>query len=592
MLEKIRSEMKKEGIDWLVVYSEDPHLSEYTGKCDRIRSYITGFTGSAGILVLSADKALLWTDSRYFIQAGQQLSGTGIELMKYGLAGVQDYESYLAGHVLCGQTLAFDHMTLSYDEYKKIARNLDERVSIKDAAPFIRKVLPDLPEREFNEIYKMSDEAAGVLRREKIKKLRSAIEKSIRGISDYTYIISDLTSIMWLLNLRGADIKFVPVAYAYVLMMAEQMTLYVCKDMLSEELNEDLTADGISIKDYDCFYDDLDKINTRSVIADSFTNNARILSGFAVRGVYTDVSDTKLIPKCYKNDAEINGMKNAHIKDAVTMIRFIKRIKEMAARVELTDEYVTGAMLDDMRTSSGACELSFKTICAYADNSAVVHYTADEKSAKKIEPEGFLLVDSGGQYRDEGTTDITRTISLGPVSDEEKKIYTAVLKGNLDLMASVFPQGYKGSLLDAIAEKPLWDIGCFCGHGIGHGVGHFLSVHESEARISRREGIREADFLPGIIVSDEPGIYLQGKFGVRLENLLLVIKSDEIEGNKMCTFTPLTLVPFDKESIDVKSLSKKELDTLHDYYLLIWDTVSPHLTEDEQIWLKEIIDIK
>ncbi|MBO4889649.1 MAG: M24 family metallopeptidase, partial [Lachnospiraceae bacterium] len=235
---------------------------------------------------------------------------------------------------------------------------------------------------------------------------------------------------------------------------------------------------------------------------------------------------------------------------------------------------------------------SFKTICAYAEDSAVVHYIAKKDSAKEIRPEGFLLVDSGGHYRFEGTTDITRTISLGVPTDEERKVYTTVLKGNLRLMDTVFPEGFKGCLLDGIAEEALWEEGYFCGHGIGHGVGCYLSVHESEARISRSEGSREVAFRPGVIVSDEPGVYIEGRFGVRLENLLLVEKAGQIDGHRMCRFSPLTLVPFDRESIDLKLLSDKEKDILYGYNQNILDNIGPMLDDGTLAWLKENIDIK
>ena len=591
MLDGLRQSMSANDCDHLIVFSEDPHLSEYTGKCDRIRAEVTGFTGSAGILALSTDDAHLWTDSRYHVQAQQQLGGSGITLMKSGLPNVPSVEDYLKDHIWEGQRVAFDHMTLSYDRYKKIRTALAHSVETVDAHELLRNAMPDLPQREFRSIDAMPEKASGKSITEKLIFVRDKIEKKYANGLSYTYIVSDLTSIMWLFNLRGSDIDFVPVAYSYAVITAHRAILYVARKMLTEDASRILEDADVSVMEYSRFYKDLEDIATDIVLADSFNNNARIIKAFDDSGIYKDCSDTVLIPKAVKNASEIEGMKNAHLKDAVTMIRFIKYVKEAAADDLLPDEYELGKKLDEMRLRGGAKYPSFKTICAYGKNGAVVHYTAKADSALKIRPEGFLLVDSGGQYKYEGTTDITRTISLGKLTEEEKIVYTTVLKGNLKLMDAVFPEGYKGVLLDAYAESPLWDEGLFCGHGIGHGVGHYLSVHESEARISRSAGERETEFFPGVIVSDEPGVYLEGKFGVRLENLLLTVSSDHVGPNRMCRFTPLTLVPFDKDAILFDRLSEKEKDILERYHELVWEKVSPLLEDDERIWLKEIIDI-
>ena len=591
MVNKLRHVMAENNIDYMIVYSEDPHLSEYTGECDRFRAVISHFTGSAGILLVGADSAFLWTDSRYFVQAGDQLEGTGITLMKYGLPNVPSLGNYLSEHIWDGQTIAFDHMTLSYESYKDIRSKLPESVETVDGADILRAVVPDLPGRSFDRIELMPEEASGKSTADKLGAVRKKIVSTYANDKSYTYIISDLTSVMWLFNLRGSDINFVPVAYSYAMITEHTATIYLSRKDLGDKARSYLEDHDVRIREYSCFYKDLDDIASDIVIADSYKNNARILKRFDDAGIYKDCSDTELIPKHIKNRAEIEGMKSSHIKDAVTMIRFIRKVKEAAKNGELPDEYETGKMLDDMRLNNGCGLLAFKTICAYGKNGAVVHYSARKESALKLENKGFLLVDSGGQYEFEGTTDITRTISLGKLSDEEKKVYTAVLKGNLRLMGALFPQGYKGALLDMTAEAPLWEIGCFCGHGIGHGVGHYLSVHESEARVSRSSGVREAPFSPGVIVSDEPGIYIEGKFGVRLETLLLTVAAEPIDENRMCRFEPLTLVPFDKEAIDMDMLSDSDKRILHDYYELIREKVLPLLDDDEKIWLKEIIDI-
>ncbi len=591
MIERLRQIMRNNCIDHFIVFSEDPHLSEYTGKCDRIRAELTGFTGSAGTLVVSENDAYLWTDSRYHVQAEVQLQGTGITVMKQGLANVPKLGKYLSEHVWPGQRVAFDHKTLSYAFYKDIINDLGPDVEITDGGKLLREAVDGLPRREFHRIRSMPVASSGALTSDKLCALRKRIEKKYSGDRTYTYIMSDLTSIMWLFDLRGEDIDFVPVAYSYAMITPLRTVLYVSIKDLTEESRKSLEEADVVIKEYSLFYGDLDDIATDIVFADGTRNNATILKRFDVSGIYKDVSDTYLIPKAVKNPVEREGMINAHLKDAVTMIRFIKRVKEHADKDTLPDEYELGIMLDDMRIEGGSEYPSFKTICAYGKNAAVVHYVARQDTAAKLRPEGLLLVDSGGQYMYEGTTDITRTIVLGKLTKEEIGAYTAVLKGNLRLMNMVFPEGYKGVLLDSVAEAPLWEAGLFCGHGIGHGVGHYLSVHESEARISRSAGEREMEFFPGVIVSDEPGVYKKGSFGVRLENLLMTVQADPIDGNKMCSFTPLTLVPFDKEAIDFESLSEKERDILQKYNDLIWEKVSPLLEDDERKWLKGSIDI-
>ena len=584
--------MTDNGTDWFVVYSEDPHLSEYTAKCDRYREALSGFTGSAGVLVIGPEESLLFTDSRYYVQGEKQLEGTGIKLMRYGMPRVPSCEEYLADHLWEGQRLAVSFKTVSFARYRDLLSKLPESVELVDGEKMLKEAIGELlGHRNFEAVLEMPEEAAGKSTEDKIASIRQKIAKKYPNAGSYTYILSDLTDIMYLFNLRGCDILHVPVAYSYALITGCSATLYISRKNLGTETEKKLEDIGITIREYSCFYKDLDDIATDIVIADAFKNNAAILKRFDEDGIFADCHDPSVIGKAVKNKAEISGMRSAHIKDAVVMIKFIRSVKEMAKEGKLHDEYELGRMLDDARIGNGCSDLSFDTICAYAQNSAIVHYTAGKDTARSVSAPGFLLVDSGGQYRFEGTTDITRTISLGEVSKEEKKVYTTVLKGNLRLMDMIFPEGYKGALLDTVAESPLWETGYFCGHGIGHGVGHYLSVHESEARISRAESERETPFFPGVIVSDEPGIYIEGRFGVRLENLLLTVKSDDIDGHKMCAFEPLTLVPFDKESTDLSDLSEKEMFILKKYNSLIWEKISPLLDEEDRLWLKENIDI-
>ena len=590
MIDDLKKLMTDAGIDWFIVFTQDPHLSEYTAGSDKFREALSGFTGSAGTLLVGNSEAYLWTDSRYHIQAERQLTGSGITLMRSGLPGVPQLYDFLREHLWEGQVLAFDQTTVSYNDYKKIRGCLPPSVEITDGGGILKKSV-DFPKREFHEIHAVPQKHAGRSIKDKLDEVRKLIRKYHEPDESYTYLISDTASVMWLFNLRGSDITHVPVAYSYAAVTDFSATIYVSRRNLSEEALSELEDAGVNIREYSCFYPDLEDIASDTVIADISRNNSRILAGFDAAGVLKPCSDAHMIRKSVKNTEEIRGMRQAHLKDAVTMIRFIKRLKEMASEDMLGDEYSIGLMLDEMRLNNGCSSLSFDTICAYAENGAIVHYSASKESAKKVSPKGFLLVDSGGQYSFEGTTDITRTICLGNITSEEKKVYTTVLKGNLRLMDAYFPGGYKGVLLDVLAESVLWDEGYNCGHGIGHGVGCNLSVHESDARISRVSQEWEAPLVPGVILSNEPGVYIEGKFGVRLENLLLVTNAQSIDGNKMCRFEPLSLVPFDKEAIDTKLLSDRERNILKKYNELVWEKVSPLLNENEKEWLKVTIDI-
>ena len=580
--------MEQNCIDWFIVYSQDPHLSEYTAECDRLREKISGFSGSAGTLLVGATESYLWTDSRYYIQAADQLEGSGITLMKSQMPGVPGLPRFLRDHVWDGQVLAVDRKTVSYDEYGRLLQVLPSSIEVTDGGKILRGLHDS--KRVFNGIKAVPQEHRGKEITAKLDDVRKRIAGRIGGESSYTYVVSDLTSIMWLYNLRGDDITHVPVAYSYTCITAFSAVLYISRKHLTEEAAKMLDEAGVTVKEYSRFYTELSDVATDVILADTYRNNAAIIEGAEETATLQDVSDAELIAKPFKNASEIKGMEDAHIKDAVTMIRFIKNVKETAAEGKLPDEYEMGRMLDRKRLEGGCRDLSFDTICAYGPNAAIVHYTAKQDECAAICNFGFLLVDSGGQYEFEGTTDITRTISLGKLTEEEIHAYTTVLRGNLRLMDMIFPEGCKGTLLDTAAENVLWENGYYCGHGIGHGVGCYLSVHESEIRISRNVGERECAFFPGVIVSDEPGIYIEGKFGIRLENLLLTVGAGELEGHKMCRFTPLTLVPFDKEAIDMKLLSEREKDVLIRYCDLISEKVLPLLSEDEQKWLSDYMN--
>lgn len=586
-LSVIRNAMAEDGINYLIITSMDPHLSEFISEYDKVLKIISGFTGTYAVMLVGMDECLLWTDSRYYIQAQIELSGSEIKLMKEGLEGVDDIYKVVLQYAKEDITFAVDYSTIgikAFEKLKKCAKN----ASFVDAKGILSLAKDKYASRHFGPVEYLNSDFFGKSSFEKISEIRRYItEKYNKDLADYIYVVSNLESIMWILNLRGSDIRYVPVAYSYLIITDTDVTLYISDD--ADLLKSHLT--DINIYEYDSFYEDCNKYEGVTVFMDKSTNNARILKSLSLKNDVKFVDDNFLIRKYIKTPSEIQGMKKAHIKDAVLMIRFIKRLKEMAEAGELTDEYSISMMLDKMRFDMGCSDMSFETICAYGKNAAIVHYEANEDVSAQIFSKGMLLVDSGGQYPNLGTTDITRTIVLGEVSQKEKEAYTAVLIGNLRLLNLKFPKGFYGYNIDIVAKKPIWDVGYDYGHGTGHGIGAYLSVHESPVRISYRVGSKD-DYIPpfeeGMILSDEPGIYVENEFGVRLENAVL-IKNVEYKGQHMLGFESLTLVPFDKEAIDYSLMNEEDLDNLRRYNQIIVDNLKDYLNKEEMDFLiKEV----
>lgn len=579
---KLRNKMLEEGIDWLVITTADPHLSEGLSECDKVREYYSGFTGSAGTLVINETEAFLWTDSRYYVQAQEELNYSEIKLMKDGTKGVPGVNEYIAGHVWPGQTIGFDYRRISARKYNELRDLSGEDINFVNASKMITECWDDIPARQFESINVIDDKTAGKSSADKIDDIRKLIEKYLKDDEiSYSYIVSDLCSNMWITNLRGCDIENVPVAYSYLIINNYSAVLFVKKKALSKDIEDKLNDAGIIIKDYGMFERELREIASDCVMFDDATNNASLYEILADYNV-VNVKDSSFIKKYIKNEAEIEGMKAAHILDAKVMISFIKEVKDMASKGISSNEYELGKKLDEMRLSEAKCEsLSFDTICGFNSNGAIVHYKAPDKDSMAVKSDGLLLVDSGAHY-EFGTTDITRTIVLGNISNKAKECYTAVLMGNLRLMSTIFAEGVKGENLDVIAREPIWEAGYDYGHGTGHGIGCKLSVHEPYVTISYRSNLGIA-LQAGMVVSDEPGIYLEGEFGIRLENALLVKNvRDNILG-----FESLTLVPFDKDAILTNKLSERDVEILNNYHKRVYDVMSENLDEEHRNWLYE-----
>lgn len=583
-IKMLRQKMSENGIDYILIPTDDPHLSEYVQEADKVREYFSGFTGSAGTLLVSMENAYLWTDSRYFLQAQEELYGSEIVLMKSGEKNVPEVYDFVRDNIWEGQSIALDYKTISANNFGKLCKLAGKNVEVNDGSKIIREAFTERPKRIFNPSYMIDDRLSGKSTREKINEIREIIQKKLDDVEEsYTYIISDLCSIMWICNLRGSDVSHVPVAYSYMCIDQNTATIYLNKKNCDVLVREALANNDILLKEYGTFYNELDNIASDVVFLDKDKNNASIFEKVRDYCEIKEVRDRDFIKKYIKNDAEIEGMKKAHLIDATVCISYIRRIKELV-KSEKISEYDAAMMLDKMRLDVKECDdISFDTICGYGKNGAIVHYEATKNMCSQLSDSGFLLVDSGGHY-EMGTTDITRTIALGTLTDKEKEVYTIVLKSNLNLLKAVFRSDVRGDNLDILARQPMWEYGYSYGHGTGHGIGCKLSVHEDPIRISYKNH-DGGEFVPGVVVSDEPGIYIENEFGVRLENALLVKYKDE--ENELCEFESLTLVPFEREAILTNMLTAEELCVLNKYHKKVFDMISPLLEEEDCKWLKE-----
>ena len=584
-LEKLRGLMKENGIDYYVIPTDDFHASEYVGAYFETRSWLSGFTGSAGTLLVGQEFAGLWTDGRYFLQASLQLEGTGIDLMKMGVEGVPTLNQYLTEHLTEGMTLGFDGRCLSASFMEELKTSLkDTKIQVVYEKDLVGEIWEDRPALSKKPAWFLEDENCGASFTEKLAVVRDEMKKKNAG----ALLLTSLDDIAWLFNMRGDDIAYNPVVLSFCMIKEDEVRLFVQKGSLNAEQEMKLAAAGVLLDGYLNVYDYMKTLDVKSIwvndqktsysLMENIPENVDIIKGM------TPVAYTK----CVKNAKEQENMRNVHIKDGVAMTKFMYWLKQNAGKVEMTEISVAEVLKGFRKDQEGFVEESFTTIAGYGPHGAVIHYHATEETNAKIQPEGLLLVDSGGQYL-EGTTDITRTFAMGPVTEEEKKDFTTVLKGNLRLGNVVFKEGCTGENLDMVARQPLWEAGMDYNHGTGHGIGFVLNVHETPARINwrGRPGYGENDpFKPGMIVSNEPGFYKEGGYGIRLENLILCQEFKATEYGRFLHFETLTVVPFDLDAVDVTLLDSKEKQLLNDYHSRVYNELSAYMTEEELEWLK------
>ena len=583
----LRAEIKKRGIDAYVVVTDDFHASEYVGTHFKAREFLSGFTGSAGTLVVLPDSAALWTDGRYFLQAAQQLDGSGIELMRMGEPGVPEIADFLRDHVAENGFIGFDSRTVSNAFARTIGEKTREKhIRFAGDEDLVDLVWADRPALSCEPLWELEAKFAGFTRAEKLQQVR---EKMAELGAD-VFVIPALDEVAWLLNLRGGDVLYTPVFLSYLLLGRDQATLCVQKEAVSAEIEAQLNAGGVSLAPYDDIYRLVAALPTGTrVLLDGERANYRITQSVPDGAETLDRPSPIQLMKAMKTPAEQENERLAHIKDGVAVTRFLYWLKHAVGKEPIT-ELSAAKKLESLRAEGEHyLEQSFDPILAYGAHGAIVHYEPTDETDISLEPHGLCLADTGAQYL-EGTTDITRTVALGPLTDEEKRIYTLVLRGHLQLGAAKFLYGCTGENLDMLARTPLWEAGLDYNHGTGHGVGFVLGVHEGPERVhwdvNRQK--RHCVIEEGMIFSNEPGIYLAGKFGVRIENLVVVREAERTEFGRFLKLEPLTLVPYDRDAIDLTMLSSRDVELLNDYHAKVCAAISPYLQGDELNWLKEV----
>lgn len=582
-LAALREEMRREHLSAFIFPSSDPHNSEYVPSRWEGRKWISGFDGSAGTAVVTLHSAALWTDSRYFLAAEEQLAGTEFQLMRERVDGTPSIAEWIATEIEGAESseIGVDGMCMTYAECSDLKTDLKHNggITVRTNLDILDRIWTDRPSVPLNPVSIQPIEYAGESCHDKLGRIRSSLLR--RGAGGM--LMTQLDDIAWTLNLRGTDVHCTPVFVAWLIVAEEVAVLYIKDEKLSPEVIEYLNAEGVAVDDYDNIIDALNSYDGYTLLIDPATTNYTLSQ---LRGNFNLVSAPSPVPemKAIKNEVECNGFRSAMQRDGVAMVKFLKWLEEAVPKGCETELSVS-AKLRQLRAEQPLFkDESFDTIAGYEEHGAIVHYEPTPDTDVPLRPEGFLLLDSGAQYLD-GTTDITRTIQLGNVTDLHRRVYTLVLKGHLSLQNLCFPRGAAGTQLDAVARVAMWREGMNFMHGTGHGVGSYLSVHEGPHQI--RQEYRPAPMLEGMTVTDEPGLYLAGKFGVRIENTLLTVPYMTTEFGKFLRFEPLTLCPIDTRPIVVDMLSTEELGLLNAYHKMVYERLSPMLDEEHKAWLAD-----
>lgn len=577
--------MKQRGIDFYFVPSEDFHQSEYVGEHFKTRGYITGFNGSAGFALISQDEAHLWTDARYFLQAENQLKGSPFKLQKLGEPGYPRLSEYLEDKFKEGNTLAFDGRCVSLG----FGKNLETIVKAKGGSlicetDLVGEIWEDRPELSKNEAFHLEERYTGEGVKSKLERLREAMKR--RAATHH--IISSLDDICWLFNFRGSDVHCSPLVLSYAIIAMDEVLLFIDEAKLGSEIRASFEGLNIKFKPYNDIYEYVKNLKAEAILLDNVRMNYALYKSLPEAARLIELRNPTQEFKAVKNETELENFRQAHIKDGVAVTKFMYWLKHNVGKMEI-DEIAASDQLEEFRKEQeGYLWPSFEPISGYAAHGAIVHYSATEESASKLEPRGLYLCDTGGNYY-EGTTDITRTYALGPLTDEERYHFSVVVKSHIDLAMAIFPEGTGGYALDAFARKAFWDRHLNFNHGTGHGVGYLLNVHEGPHSIRHRLGnVNPEDYplLENMVVTIEPGIYISDSHGVRIENIVAVKREGQSEYGNYYEFEALTVAPIDLDALDVSLLTEEERAYLNDYHKKVYQLVSPHLTEEEAKWLK------
>ncbi len=577
-IENIRDLMKEKNIYAYIVPSSDYHQSEYVGDYFKSREFMSGFTGSAGTLIISMDEAGLWTDGRYFIQAENELKDSGIKLFKMGEEGVPTIEEYLLEKLPKNSTLGFDGQSLA----NKLAF---KGINIEYKYDLVNDIWEDRCSLPTEKAFLLGTEYSGESFSDKLSRIRAVMKEK----KATTHILASLDDIAWLFNIRGRDVKSNPVVLSYAVISIDSVYLFIDKNKIGEDIRAELSKENVQIKGYEEVYEFIKNIDENEVVLiDTSKVNYAIYNNIPSNVQKIEERNPSILFKSIKNEIELKNIRNSHIKDGVAFTKFMYWLKNNIGKIEITEISATQKLEEFRREQDKFIEPSFSTIAAYKDHAAMMHYSATEESNYKLEPRDLFLVDSGGQYFD-GTTDITRTIALGPIPENVRKDFTNVVRGMIRLSKAKFLYGCRGYNLDILARGPLWEEGIDYKCGTGHGIGFVLNVHEGPNgfRWKVREDIDDSCILEeGMVTTNEPGVYVENSHGIRIENEIVVRKAEKNEYGQFMDFEVITFAPIDLDAIDESLILKDEKVYLNNYHKQVYDKISPYLNEEEKQWLK------
>lgn len=583
----LRSLMKDAKIDAYIIPSEDFHQSEYVGEYFKARAFISGFTGSAGLVVVTAKEAHLWTDGRYFIQAEKQLQGSEVILERMGEPGVPTVDEFLRQNLSEGSCIGFDGRVVSLadgKEYQELAHSLKGHVVCD--VDLIDKVWEDRPHLSEESAFYLDVKYSGESSVQKVERIREEMRKKGADI----HVLSALDDICWMLNIRGNDVKYSPLVLCYGVITLDSLHIFINEKKITKEIADSFAELKAQIHPYNDIYEYVKGLGSgKKVWLDPSKLNFALYQNIPSDTILLELANPSILFKARKNETEIENIKRAHIKDGVAWVRFMYWLKHNIGKIEITEIDASDKLESFRKEQEGYLWPSFAPISGYRGNGAIVHYEATPETNKKLEPKSLYLSDTGGNYM-EGSTDITRTIALGELTEQEKLHYTTVLRCHIGLAMANFLEGCSGYALDILARKPLWDMNLDYKHGTGHGVGYLLNIHEGPSGIRYRILPNRSEhhpLEPGMIITDEPGIYIQDQYGIRIENELIVSRGVQNEYGQFFHFEPCTYVPIDLDAVDSSLLLDKEKDYLNNYHKQVYTIISPHLSDEEREWLKE-----